>query len=271
MSWYTPKLLWSFIFLLLVANLAAFWLLRRSSPSPVLTPSQAISLPPPADTTTIAANSTPLPTQPIPADTIGLLEQQMQLQNLVNIQSIDPTLHVALQYADTNNFLRTNVYGSLRHAYLQPIAAKQLSKAQEFLRERYPKYTLLVLDAARPRSVQQKMWNIVKGSHREHYVAPPNTGSMHNYGMAVDITIADNTTGKPIDMGTPFDTFNELSEPRYEKKFLDNGKLSPQHIANRALLRAVMKQAGFRNIQREWWHFEAADRHQVRLHYKIIE
>ena len=271
MSWYTPKLLWSFILLLLLANLATFWLLRRSSPLPALPhPTQAPS-PTPPDTTTIAANSASLPVTPASADTISLLEQQMQTQGLANIQNIDPTLLVALQYADTNNFLRANVYGSLRHAYLQPIAANQLSKAQEFLRERYPQYTLLILDAARPRSVQQKMWNIVKGSHREHYVAPPNTGSMHNYGMAVDITIADNTTGKPIDMGTPFDTFNELSEPRYEKKFLDNGKLSPQHIANRALLRAVMKQAGFRNIQREWWHFEAADRHQVRLHYKIIE
>ena len=71
-------------------------------------------------------------------------------------------------------------------------AAKALLQAQKRLKELYPGYSLIIYDAARPMSVQQKMWNVVKGTSQNIYVSnPARGGGLHNYGLAVDVSIAD--------------------------------------------------------------------------------
>jgi len=101
-------------------------------------------------------------------------------------------------------------------------------------------------------------------------VANPKAGSIHNYGCAVDITISD-MSGTRLDMGTPLDFFGELAQPRYEEKFLKEGKLTEEQVANRRLLRKVMYAAGFQGIKNEWWHFEAFDKKHIRKTYSIVE
>ena len=114
------------------------------------------------------------------------------------------------------------------------------------------------------------MWNRVKGTQQEEYIANPVEGSNHNFGMAVDLSILDEN-GQPLDMGTRFDDFAELSQPRLEEKFLSAQKLSREHHNNRLLLRTCMEQSGFHQFSTEWWHFDALPRVKILTEYKIVE
>lgn len=111
---------------------------------------------------------------------------------LVDVNIIDRTIHVDLVNSDPQkNYFRENYYSGLNTAYLQREVAIKLSKAQKLLSAKHRNYSLLILDAARPRSVSQSMYDKMKGTRFEKYVANPQKGSMHNYGIAVDITIVD--------------------------------------------------------------------------------
>ncbi|GAB3316810.1 M15 family metallopeptidase [Larkinella ripae] len=203
----------------------------------------------------------------------GKLEQVMIRQGLVDIQKVDPAVLVELKYSTTDNFVGKDVYGDLTRAYLQPLAAQKLAKASRELQHRRPDLRLLVYDATRPRSAQWALWNTLKHlpvNERGKYVSNPRNGSVHNYGCAVDLTLATKD-GKPLDMGTPFDYFGELAHPEKEDQLLKQGKLRPKQVENRRLLRAVMKKAGFSSLKAEWWHFNALSRAEAKKQYKIVE
>ncbi len=198
------------------------------------------------------------------------LEDQLIRQGLVNVQSISPDILVELKYSTLDNFLSADTYGDLVNCYLQPKAAAMLKNAQALLKKSHPELSLLIYDGARPRSIQRKMWALVVNTPSEDYVANPERGSVHNFGSAVDLTIAT-TEGIPLDMGTAFDFFGELAQPRHEDRFLKEKKLTQQQIDNRRLLRQVMTQAGFLTISIEWWHFNAVPVKVARANYQIIE
>ncbi|MGA0559767.1 M15 family metallopeptidase [Larkinella sp. VNQ87] len=203
----------------------------------------------------------------------GKLEQAMIRQGLVDIQKIDPSLLVELKYSTTDNFVKKDVYGDLTRAYLQPMAAQKLATASRELQKRWPDLRLLVYDATRPRSAQWDLWKTLSHlpvSERGKYVSNPRNGSVHNYGCAVDLTLATKT-GKPLDMGTPFDYFGELAYPAKEAELLKKGKLTAQQVENRRLLRSVMQKAGFSSLKTEWWHFNAVSRAEAKRLYKIVE
>lgn len=145
-----------------------------------------------------------------------------------------------------------------------------LARAQAELTGRRPGARLLLLDCMRPRAVQRRMWAIVRGTPMQPYVARPDPGSMHNHGAAVDIGLADEH-GRPMDMGTAPDHFGELAQPRYEERFLREGKLTSEQVANRRLLREVMLGAGFHGVRHEWWHFEAFSVREIRRRYPLVE
>jgi D-alanyl-D-alanine dipeptidase len=201
------------------------------------------------------------------------LEQAMVRQGLVDIQTVDRTILVDLKYSTTDNFVGKDVYGDLTRAYLQPMAAKKLAKANAFLQKKHPDFRLLVYDATRPRSAQWDLWNTLKNlpvNERGKYVSNPRNGSVHNYGCAVDLTIATET-GKPLDMGTKFDYFGELAYPEKEDQLLKLGKLTKKQVKNRRLLRSVMQMAGFSPLKTEWWHFNALSRAEAKKAFKIVE
>jgi D-alanyl-D-alanine dipeptidase len=198
------------------------------------------------------------------------LERQLQNQGLVNIKSLSPGILVDLKYSTTDNFLGEDTYGDLEDCYLQKEAAEKLAKAQTILQRKHPELTLLVYDGARPRSIQRKMWALVEGTDTQDYVANPERGSVHNFGSAVDLTVAK-LDGTPLDMGTAFDYFGDLAQPRLEEKFLKSGQLTEEQIKNRLILRMAMTDAGFQSISVEWWHFNAVPVKVARSKYKIIE
>jgi D-alanyl-D-alanine dipeptidase len=204
-------------------------------------------------------------------DSIPELERVFIRYGLVNVILVDSTLKVDLRYAVADNFTGKVLYSGLKNAYLQQETAEKLAMAQKHLKSMFPHYTLVILDAARPVSVQEMMWNNagISAADKSRFLASPSVGSLHSYGAAVDVTIADGN-GKYLDMGTPFDAFDELSYAIYEKAFADEGKLTFQQLANRNLLRMVMKKAGFATIDTEWWHFNACSRTQARTKYPIV-
>ena len=95
---------------------------------------------------------------------------------LINIQSADSSIAVKLLYATPENFTGELLYEDLKDAYLHPDALKSLLRAQQLLKEKHPGYSLIVYDAARPMSVQKKMWNVVKGTSKSIYVSNPSRG-----------------------------------------------------------------------------------------------
>jgi zinc D-Ala-D-Ala dipeptidase len=150
--------------------------------------------------------------------------------------------------------------------------AEKLKHAQSVLKSKYPFYNLIVFDAVRPKSVQQKMWDTiaVPDYERSKYVSNPQNGSLHNFGAAVDISIVDEG-GIELDMGTSYDYFGELAYPREEERMIREGKLTHIQLLNRELLRSVMEEAGFTAITTEWWHFNSCSRNEAFSKYKIIE
>jgi D-alanyl-D-alanine dipeptidase len=214
----------------------------------------------------------PAPGAPIPGQTGASPDWERVLtgMGLVDVQAVCPEIRVDLKYSGTDNFVRQDVYGDLDKCFLQKEAAAKLAAAQKKLTEIKPGWRLLVFDGARPRRIQAQFFAIVKGTPQQQYVADPARGSIHNYGAAVDLTIVD-AAGREVDMGTPFDFFGDLAQPRLESEFLAQGKLAREQLDNRLLLRKVMTSAGFLPISNEWWHFDAFPPQEVRARYKIIE
>lgn len=207
---------------------------------------------------------------PPPTEALTPFETELLAKGFVDVQTLDPDIRVELKYASKDNFMRSDVYNDLKKAFLRKEAALKLARANRYLKEVRPDLTLLVGDALRPRSISMKMWTFLSGTPMQRYVANPRGGSMHNYGCAVDVTICD-LSGKRLDMGTPLDHFGPLAQPRYEKRFLKEGRLTEEQVKNRRLLRKVMREAGFNDIQLEWWHFEAFDKRLIRKTYPIVE
>ena len=181
----------------------------------------------------------------------------------VNVAEKDSSILVSLMYARDDNFMGRCLYDDLREAYLHKDAIDPLLKAQQILRAKHPDYRLIIFDAARPMHIQQQMWNAVKGTRQQNYVSnPAHGGGLHNYGLAVDISIV-NAKGDTIPMGTKVDHLGREAHTDYTA-------ISSEALQNRRLLISVMREAGFRSLPSEWWHFNLVSRNVARVRYKVI-
>jgi len=199
-------------------------------------------------------------------------QKRILIDSLVDICSINPEIQVDLKYATSDNFMKMKLYDRLKNAYLQKDVAERLSNCQKFLSQIKSGYRLLVYDAVRPVSVQQKMWDALDSIppiERGKFVSNPQNRSLHNLGAAVDLTIIDER-GAPLDMGAGYDDIRKIAYPSLEQEFLAKGELSEKQIANRELLRKVMKSQGFRPLETEWWHFNACSRQEGKAKYKLL-
>ena len=202
---------------------------------------------------------------------------------LVDISTLDKEILVELRYATTNNFMQQNIYGELRKAYFVPHFARKIAQAQQILRQRKPGYRLLIYDAARPQSAQRRMRQAVEGTPYTAYVAEASRGGRHNFGVAVDLTIADKD-GRPLDMGAPFDHFGReawIGDGRnttlqhfkaYIAQMQKQGIISAEAAANRTLLVEIMDAVGLRPYAKEWWHYqERVSMSRTREIYKLLD
>ncbi|MBI2619056.1 MAG: M15 family metallopeptidase [Ignavibacteriales bacterium] len=171
---------------------------------------------------------------------------------LVNIKELIPDIVLDIKYNTEDNFV-TVFSGSGQKLYttdeclVAMSTAKRLIIIQDSLREMG--LGLKMFDGYRPRAVQYLMWETLPPEYQS-FVANPATGSRHNRGAAVDVTLVDLATREELDMGTPFDFFGPEAHIDYTG--------FPQNILdNRSLLRSMMEQVGGLEIYVvEWWHYE---------------
>lgn len=205
-----------------------------------------------------------------PEDTLGAKFREF---GFLPVESFDARIVAQPKYATEDNFTGRNLYGPLQTAYIHPDAGKALAKAQELLSAAHPGYAIVVYDAARPRSVQFELYNImtIMPGVEPLYVSNPHKGSVHNFGLAVDVSLLDEN-GNPLDMGTPYDYFGIEAHTNQEESLLQNGLLNEKQIQNRRLLRRIMREAGFKTIETEWWHFNLYNREEAfNRGYQLME
>ena len=208
--------------------------------------------------------------QPAKSQT-GKTEVALSQAGYVNVRELDPALQVSLMYARADNFVGSVLYDDLRQAYLHPEAAAALVKAQKRLKQLRPELSLKIYDAARPMHIQQKMWNKVKNTSMKIYVSnPAHGGGLHNYGLAVDITLCD-AKGDSLPMGTKIDHLGSAAHIDQENQLVAKGTISKRAQQNRQLLRQVMRYAGFKPLRTEWWHFNFKSRAEAKRLYKVIK
>ena len=202
-------------------------------------------------------------------------DAKMREYKLVDIQTMEGAedIIVELKYSTTDNFVGKDMYRDLEKAYLTPDFARKVIRAQQILRKRNPQLTLMIYDAARPISVQRYMRKLVEGTKFQDFVADGSKGGRHNYGVAVDLTIATNQ-GIPLDMGAGFDDFTDAAAVKgtsdtndqanrnlkvyreYVYGLVKRGLITQEAANNRMLLIEVMVEVGLYPYRREWWHYE---------------
>jgi serine beta-lactamase-like protein LACTB len=175
--------------------------------------------------------------------------------DLVDLTALDPGIKLDVRYATDNNFLSTPFYTSAK-AFMQRPAAEAVARAHRKLAAQG--YGLLIFDGYRPWSVTKMFWEATPEKQRI-FVADPSKGSRHNRGCAVDLTLYDLKTGKPVEMVGGYDEMSDRSYPQYP------GGTSLQRW-HRALLRHAMEAEGFTVYEAEWWHFDYKDW----KHYPIL-
>jgi D-alanyl-D-alanine dipeptidase len=166
---------------------------------------------------------------------------------LTDVRTLDPRIVVDLRYATANNFTGAPLPGYLANrAFMRREAAAALGRVEGDLRPR--SLGLKVFDAYRPVRATLAMVDWTQRVNRpdlltDGYIA---SRSRHNLGLAIDLTLIDISTGRELEMGTPFDTFSAAAH---------TANASGEAAANRQRLKAAMEREGFVNYDQEWWHF----------------
>lgn len=186
--------------------------------------------------------------------------------NFIDLRELIPGLVQDVRYYTTNNFIGDRIPGydadRLVGTLEMALALKDVQRELE-----YGNFQLKIFDAYRP---QRAVDYFIKWAHdpadertkAEYY---PNIDkseifprgylveqSSHSRGSTVDLTIIDSYTCEELDMGTPFDFFDQRSWPA-------SLEVSSQQRANRLMLRSIMEKHGFVPVEEEWWHFTLRD------------
>lgn len=198
-------------------------------------------------------------------------EKKMREMGLVDIHDLDSTIAVQMIYAAPYNFMGKVLYKDVRKAFMLPALAEKVVAANRELKKLRPDVNIIIYDAARPLSVQQEMWEMVKGTEMDYYVAnPEKRNGLHNYGAAVDVTLMD-CTQHPLPMGSEYDYFGVEANTDDEAGLLAKGRITQREFENRLLLRKVMTDQGLLTIKSEWWHFNLVTSDEARETLQIIE
>lgn len=209
-------------------------------------------------------------------------------KDFVYLRDVDPTIVQDMRYAGPDNFTGARVPGyGAPECVLVRKAAEALKAAQAELKQEG--LGLKVYDCYRPaRAVAAFVaWSKQpddSDSKTVHYPALAKASlfplgyiakvSSHSRGATMDLTViplgaeAPTYEGNPLgactapqtqreadtslDMGTGFDCFDA-------KANTGTPGLTPEQRANREKLLAVMQRHGFKNYEKEWWHYTLAN------------
>ena len=190
----------------------------------------------------------------------------MDSSGFVLLADYIPGIVQEIRYYSTYNFVGERVDG-----YEEPVALLTVEAARALKRVagevNVQGYRLKIYDAYRPANAVRHfvMWGIddldlrmkpffypdleKQELFKRGYIA---SQSSHSRGSAVDLTLLDMSTGREVDMGSPFDLFSERSHP-------DSRAVTDEQYENRMFLQATMVRNGFAPIDCEWWHFALRD------------
>lgn len=180
----------------------------------------------------------------------------------VYAKEVIPKLRTDLRYYSSNNFIGKPISG-----YIQPkcIITKQAAEALKKVQEELQMlgFGLLIYDAYRPQRAVDQFVSWVNDSTdtamKDKYYPNINKKDLiaqqyiaeksgHSRGSSVDVTIVSLTTGHLLDMGSPYDLFDEKSS-------IDYPNITRNQHAVRLLLKRRMEKHGFTSHPKEWWHF----------------
>lgn len=195
--------------------------------------------------------------------------------DLVHLTQWAPDVAQDMRYFGANNFLGRPVRGyEAPQCWLSRPAAQAVVEVQKSLQPHG--LALKVFDCYRPQPAVDDFvrWGADLADQRTKPVYYPRVPkeelfkrgyiaekSGHSRASTVDVTLVvvdvqrasqvvfgQLANGQEVDMGTPFDMFDELSHT-------DNPDLSHDVRRNRQWLRNVMERHGWRNLPEEWWHY----------------
>lgn len=203
-------------------------------------------------------------------------DMEMNSSGFVLLADYVPNIVQEIRYYSTYNFIGDRIDG-----YEEPCAllTKEAARALKSVSNEMmvQGYRLKVFDAYRPvcavkhfmlwciedQDIRMKPYFYPELQKQElfdkGYIAKQ---SSHSRGSTVDLTLLDMTTGKELDMGSPFDLFSEASHPDY------NG-ITEEQYANRMILQRVMIRNGFKPIDCEWWHFTLEDEPYPNIYFEF--
>lgn len=181
----------------------------------------------------------------------------------VSLGDICPSMKLQINYSTENNFTGVVVKGyKAQKAYLVKGPALALCEVQKLAEAKG--LSLKIFDAYRPMKAVQHFidWAKKPEDHQgmkelyypgftrkqlfeKGFISPY---SSHTRGAAVDLTLFDPKTGKDLDMGSPFDYFDEISST-------ESSLVTVAQKQNRMLLKELMEAKGFKNFAQEWWHY----------------
>ena len=185
--------------------------------------------------------------------------------NLVEITRLKG-VRMDLRYATFDNVTGHDLYCGVQRAFVHKDAVAKLRKAVKIMEREMPGSELVIFDASRPLYAQEALRKTVRGTPYSAYVSSPATGGLHNFGLALDLSITD-STGALLDMGTDFDSFERCAGEVGEADALKSGRLTQLQVDNRNKLRKIMRGAGWVPLGSEWWHFNAFPSKYVRETY----
>ena len=193
-------------------------------------------------------------------------EITMDPSGFVLISDYIPGVIQEIRYHSTYNFVGERIDG-----YEEPVALITIEAARALKsvanEMNVQGYRLKIFDAYRPLCAVKHfvLWGIEDQDIRMKPYFYPDlqkqelfsggyiaSRSSHTRGSTVDLTLLDMTTGKELDMGSPFDLFSGISHP-------DSRQVTDEQYANRMILQNVMIRNGFEPIDCEWWHFTLQD------------
>lgn len=162
--------------------------------------------------------------------------------DFVDVRRFCPDIRIELRYASRKNIFHQSIYVLGARCLLRKTVAERLKQVQKRVSQRG--LALKIWDAYRPLFAQSALWKICPDSR---FVAPPSRGSMHNRGVAVDVTLVD-ANGRELEMPCDFDNFSNLARS-------DSKLGSAAARKNRDMLQNAMTDSGFVPYKNEWWHF----------------
>lgn len=194
---------------------------------------------------------------------VAYAQQDTSLVEITGMQN----LLMDLRYATFNNVTGHDLYCGVQRAFVRKDAYIKLKKTIAIMEKEMPGSKLVIFDAARPIYAQAALRNTVRGTPYSHYVSSPAKGGLHNFGLALDLSVTD-ANGNLLDMGTDFDSFERCAGLVGEAEALKSGRLTQEQVDNRNRLRSIMKKAGWVPLNSEWWHFNAYTRDYTYEHFE---